>query len=234
MSWFCINTFLHEGAWRLWGALTARQESWTWKALLKYFFLISPRCARVLWSQCLVSDTVWLPPWNQGRQGNGIWKVSQALRGLLHIPSVWGADGSMSQIFGPSWPRAAWLSKGLRSPICNWFESCALQRYCLQKIIPCYASAHGFWQPDFKRRRANFENSTGGFWFLALFPIPKPCSYLCLVLRERKRMEISAEVECKLKTKESRHDLTIIPGHPLLQEPSFCAGYWGDRARRRA
>lgn len=190
MSWFCINTFLREGARGHWGALTARQETWTasdMKTSSKILFLISPHCAYVLWSQCLVSDPVQLPPWNQGRQGNGIWKVSQALRGLLYIPSVWRTDGSMNQLFGLSWPAAAWLLMGLRSPVCNWFESCALQRYCLQKIIPSYASAHGFWQSDFKRGRANFENHTSRFSFLSLFPIPKPCSYCCLVSDERKK-----------------------------------------------
>lgn len=46
-------------------------------------------------------------------------------------------------------------------------------------------------------------------------------------------MEINAEVEYKLKTSESHHDLMIILGHRLLWEPSFRVGYLDNRARRR-
>jgi len=46
-------------------------------------------------------------------------------------------------------------------------------------------------------------------------------------------MEINAETECKLKTKETHHDLTIVPGHPLLWELSFSVGFLDNRARRR-
>lgn len=45
-------------------------------------------------------------------------------------------------------------------------------------------------------------------------------------------MEVNAEVEYKLKTSESLYDLTIILGHRLTWEPSFCVGYLDNRARR--
>lgn len=52
LSWFCINGFLSEEAWRLRDALTARQEAQTanyMKSSSQTLLLIGPHCACVLW-----------------------------------------------------------------------------------------------------------------------------------------------------------------------------------------
>lgn len=196
------------------------------KSSSKILFPTSSHCAVVLVLCVRYRVALTLKPgqtgeWHLESEPGSVWLVLHPL-GLEHR---WKYEPALWTFLAPS----SMAVDGPQVPYFNWFESCALQRYCLQKIIPCYASAHGFWQADFKRGRAKFEYNISGVWFLSLLPIPKPCSYCCLVSVERKHMEINAEV----KTNESYHDLTIIPGHPLLWELSFCVGCLDNRARRR-
>lgn len=196
------------------------------KSSSKILFLTSSHCAVVLVLSVRYCIDPTLKPgqteeWHLESEPGSAWLVLHPL-GLEHR---WEHEAALWTFLASS----SMAVDGPQVPYFNWFESCALQRYCLQNIIPCYASAHGFWQSDFKRSGANFECNISRVWFLCLLPIPKPCSYCCLVSAERKYMEINAEV----KTSESHHDPTIIPEHTLLWELSFCVGCLDSRARRR-
>lgn len=210
----------------LWDALTARQETQTandMKSSSQILFLIiltvhmccgGERC--VTYSIAPTLNPGQTGKWHLEREPDSSWPVLHPFsleRRWKHEPALWTflAPSSMA-VNGPQVPylQLIWI-------------------LCTSKVLSakdndeCYASACGFWQSDFKRGRTHFENNTSGFWFLLLFPIPKCCSYCCLVSVEIKQAYgNNAEVEYKLKTSELHHDLTIILGPASMGAFTLC------------
>lgn len=132
-----MHSFLkkHGGSGMLSQQGRKHKQQIAWKALLKLFFLsvltVLVCCGGELCVRYCVALT--LNPgqtgkWHLEREPDSSWPVLHPFSlecRWKHEPALWIflAPSSMA-VNGP-----------LRSPICNWFESCALQRYCLRKIM---------------------------------------------------------------------------------------------------